>query len=290
VPVLTEHRLRIGGRRFTLLEGPAGWGECSPLAGYPCDPAAARRAAEEAATIGFPAAVRDEVPVNALVDGRGFDAATFDRATFDWAALAGFACVKVKVGYPGDIDVVAAVRDAVGPAVALRIDANGAWDVDTAVARLGALARYDLELAEQPVATIEGLASVRRRVAVPVAADECVRSVADARRVRALDAADAVVLKVQPLGGVRAALDVAEAAGRPAIPTSMMETSVGIAAGVALAASLDDLPFACGLATAALLPADVTHEPLIPNAVGRLRVRPVVPDADLLARYAEAMA
>ena len=154
MPVLTEHRLRIGGRRFTLLEGPAGWGECSPLAGYPCDPGAARRAAEEAATIGFPAAVRDEVAVNALVRGRGFDAATFDRA-----ALAGYGCVKVKVGYPGDVDVVAAVRDAVGPAVSLRVDANGAWDVDTAVARLGALSRYDIELAEQPVASIEDLAA-----------------------------------------------------------------------------------------------------------------------------------
>jgi O-succinylbenzoate synthase len=284
VPVLTEHRLRIGGRRFTLLEGPAGWGECSPLAGYPCDPGAARRAAEEAATIGFPAAVRDEVLVNALVERPGSEAPTFDRA-----ALAGYRCVKVKVGYPGDVDVVAAVRDAVGPAVALRVDANGAWDLDTAVARLGALSRYGIELAEQPVASIADLARVRRRVAVPVAADECVRSVADAQRVRALDAADAVVLKVQPLGGVRAALDVAEAAGLPAIPTSMMETSVGIAAGLALAAALDDLPYACGLATGALLPADVTREPLTPSADGRMRVRLVVPDADLLARYAEAI-
>jgi O-succinylbenzoate synthase len=178
----------------------------------------------------------------------------------------------------------------VGPAVALRVDANGAWDLDTAVARLGALSRYGIELAEQPVASIEDLAHVRRRVAVPVAADECVRSVADAQRVRALDAADAVVLKVQPLGGVRAALEVAEAAGLPAIPTSMMETSVGIAAGLALAAALDDLPYACGLATAALLPADVTREPLAPSVDGRMRVRLVVPDADLLARYAEAIA
>jgi O-succinylbenzoate synthase len=285
VPVLTEHRLRIGGRRFTLLEGPAGWGECSPLAGYPCDPGAARRAAEEAATTGFPAAVRDEVPVNALVERP-----VSEVSTLDLAALAGYGCVKVKVGYPGDVDVVAAVRDAVGPAVALRVDANGAWDLDTAVARLGALSRYGIELAEQPVASIEDLAHVRRRVAVPVAADECVRSVADAQRVRALDAADAVVLKVQPLGGVRAALEVAEAAGLPAIPTSMMETSVGIAAGLALAAALDDLPYACGLATAALLPADVTREPLAPSVDGRMRVRLVVPDADLLARYAEAIA
>ena len=105
-----------------------------------------------------------------------------------------------------------------------------------------------------------------------------------------LDAADAVVLKVQPLGGVRAALDVAEAAGLPAIPTSMMETSVGIAAGLALAAALDELPFACGLATAALLPGDVTRDPLVPSADGRMsRARPSPPIADLLARYAEAI-
>jgi o-succinylbenzoate synthase len=280
VPVLTEHRLRIGDRRMTLLEGPAGWGECSPLPGYPCDPDAARRAAEEAATVGFPPARRDQVRVNALVGGPGFDP----------GALAGFGCVKIKVGYPGDVDVVAAVRDVVGPSVALRVDANGAWDVDTAVERLGALAPYGLELAEQPVTSIDDLARVRRRVPVPLAADECVRSVGDARRVRKLGAADAVVLKVQPLGGVRAALEVAGAAGLPAIPTSMMETSVGIAAGLALAAALDELPFACGLATAALLPGDVTRDPLVPGPDGMLAVRAVAPDPELLARYAETIA
>ena len=97
----------------------------------------------------------------------------------------------------------------------LRVDANGAWDVDTAVAMITRLARYDLEYVEQPVATLDDLARVRRRVEVPVAADECIRTVDDARRLRALDAADVIVLKQQPLGGVRAALAVAEAAGRP---------------------------------------------------------------------------
>ncbi|HZP29208.1 MAG TPA: enolase C-terminal domain-like protein [Acidimicrobiia bacterium] len=280
MPVLTEHRLRIGDRRVTLVEGPAGWGECSPWPGYPCDPAAARRAAEEAASVGFPARVRAEVRVNALVQGRGFEP----------RALAGYPCVKVKVGAPGDVDLVAAVRDAVGPGVALRVDANGAWDVETAVDRLRVLARYGLELAEQPVASIDDLAHVRRRVDVPLAADECVRSVDDARRVRARGAADAVVLKVQPLGGVRAALDVADAAGLPAIPTSMMETSVGVAMGLALAAALDELPYACGLATAALLAGDVTLDPLVPDGRGVLAVRPVVPDPALLARYAETIA
>jgi len=138
---------------------------------------------------------------------------------------------------------------------------------------------------EQPVASLDDLALVRRRVDVALAADECMRSVADATRLRSLGAADAVVLKVQPLGGVRAALDVAEAAGVPAIPTSMMETSVGIAAGVALAAALPELPYACGLATATMLRSDVTRDPLVPID-GMVPVRRVSPDEDLLERYA----
>ncbi len=273
--VLTEHHLRIGDRSITLLEGPAGWGECSPFAGYPCDPVAARRAGEEAAVEGWPAALRTEVPVNALVRDRGFDR----------AALAGFSVVKVKVRSPDDVGLVVEVRDAVGPNVGLRVDANGAWDLETALAVIAKLAALDVELVEQPVATLEELARLRRLVAVPLAADECIRSVDDARRLRKLDAADAIILKVQPLGGVRAALAVAEAAGVPAIPTSMMETSVGLAAGLALAAALPELPHACGLATAGLLAGDVTLTPLVPE-FGVLHVRAVAPDPELLARYA----
>ena len=272
--VLTEHHLRIGDRAITLLEGPAGWGECSPLPGYPCDPLMARHAAEEAAVEGWPAPRREEVPVNALVSGPGFDP----------AALDGFHAVKVKVRAPNDVDLVAAVRDAVGPDVAVRVDANGAFDVDTAVQLIERLARLGVELVEQPVASLEDLAALRRRVALPLAADECVRSIDDARQLHELQAADAIVLKVQPLGGVRAALAVAEAAGVPAIPTSMMETSVGLAAGLALAAALSELVYPCGLATAGLLPGDVTRHPLVP-VHGALRVRAIVPDPDLLARY-----
>jgi o-succinylbenzoate synthase len=266
--------LRLGGRSVTLLEGPAGWGEVSLLDDYPCDPVRAWRSACEAAVTGWPAPRRDEIPVNALVERPGFDP----------AALAGYPAVKVKVGFDGDVELVAAVRDAIGPRPALRVDANGAWDLDTAVARLGRLARYDLELAEQPVETLEELAQLRRRTTVPVAADECVRTRDDARRLRELGAADALVLKVQPCGGVRAALELAELAGVPAIPTSMHETSVGVAAGVALAAALPDLSFACGLATVTSLPVDVITDPLVPTG-GVLRRRAVEPDPVLLARY-----
>ncbi|MEA2826487.1 MAG: o-succinylbenzoate synthase [Actinomycetota bacterium] len=277
-------RTPLGGlsyREVTLVEGPSGWGEISPLPGYPCDPARARAAADEAAFGTWPAAVRDTIPVNAIVPAVGPDEAA--------ALAAGHDTVKVKVGDPGDVDRVAAVRAAIGAGGRIRVDANGAWDVDTALATIARLARYDLELVEQPVASMDDMATLRRRLStgVPIAADECVRSVDDARRLRRLEAADIIVLKVQPLGGVAAALAVAEAAGLPAIVSSMFESSVGLAAGVAMAAALPDLPYACGLGSAALLAADVVSDPLLP-VDGWLPVRRVVPDPSLLARFAVA--
>ncbi len=271
-------------REATLLEGPAGWGEFSPLPGYPCEPRLCEEAAREAASVGWPAAVRAEVPVNALVPAVDPDTAAGLTAE---AVAAGIGTVKVKVGEASpaeDADRVAAVRAALGPGGRIRLDANGAWDVDTAVAAIGRLAGFDLELVEQPVADLEDLSRVRRRVAVPVAADECLRSLDDARRVAALHAADVVVVKVQPLGGVRAALEVIEAAGVPAIVSSLYETSVGLAAGVALAAALPELPYACGLGTASLLAGDVVADPLIPRR-GLLPVHRPEPDPALLARW-----
>lgn len=285
---LTERRVRLplrvplGGlthRDATLLWGPAGWGESSPLPGYPCDPMACRAAAAESAIERWPTPVRTEVAVNGLVPAVG------PREVAPFAE--GHRALKVKVG-TGDLDAdadrVAAVRDAAGPAASIRIDANGAWSVDEAVAAIERLSRYDLELVEQPVATLDDLARVRRRVAVPVAADECIRSVDDARRLAELEAADAVVLKVQPLGGVKAALRIAEAAGVPAIVSSLYETSVGLAAGLALACALPELAHPCGLGTATLLAADVVAEPLVP-VDGRLALRRPSPDPALLTRY-----
>ena len=268
-------------REALLVEGPHGWGECSPFPGYPCSPERARAAADEAACTPWPVPVRPEVPVNALIPASPPD----EAATMAAAAVAGgFRCVKVKVGTAGGVDVVAAVRAAVGPDVAIRVDVNGAWDVDGAVAAIGRLRRFEVEYVEQPVASLDDLAAVRRRVDVALAADECVRNVDDALRLDHLGAADVVVLKVQPLGGVRPALAVAEAARVPAVVTSMLETSVGLAAGLALAAALPDLPYACGLGTATLFAEDVVADPLLP-VNGRLAVRRPAPDPALLARY-----
>ena len=266
---LTEHRVRLS-RDVVLLHGPAGWGEWSPLPGYPSDPAVCRRAAEEAATAEWPAPVHHQVRVNALVPAVPPEEAV--------RLSVGHLDVKVKVGDPHDVDRVAAVRHAIGPRANLRVDANGAWDVETALERIGRMKPYDLELVEQPVATIEDLANVRRKVDVPIAADECVRTPADARRLEV----DALVVKVQPLGGFAATLRIIEAAGLPVIVSSMLETSVGIAAGLALAAALDDLPYACGLGAPR---ADIVADPLVPVA-GMLVVRRPVPDPALLARYA----
>jgi O-succinylbenzoate synthase len=283
-------RVPLGGQSFreaTLVEGPMGWGEFSPLPGYPCEARQCEEAVREAVFLGWPAGVRSEVPVNALVPA--VDAETAGRLAAE-AAADGMTTVKVKVGAGSlaeDADRVAAVRDALGPRGRIRVDANGAWDVETAVAALNRLAAYDLELAEQPVADLADLADVRRRIAspLPLAADESIRSLGDARRLAALGAAEAIVVKVQPLGGVRAALRVIDAAGVPAVVSSLYETSVGLAAGLALAAALPELPYACGLGTAALLAGDVVSDPLVPRA-GVLAVRRPEPDPALLARWA----
>jgi len=277
VPLTTRFR-RVEWREGVLVQGPAGWGEWSPFPEYG-PPVAARwyAAAREAATVAWPAPVRAAVPVNCIVP-----VVTAERA----AALvraAGCTTAKVKVADPGsdpsdDDERLAAVRDALGPAGRIRIDANAAWDVDTAVARIRGWERHGLEYVEQPVATLAEMAAVRRRVDVPLAADESIRLAPDPLRLPGLaEAADLVVLKVQPLGGVWPALRVAEAHGLPAVVSSAVETSVGIAAGLALAAALAELPYACGLGTVPLLAADVVADPLVP-VDGALRVRR--PDVD----------
>ena len=196
---------------------------------------------------------------------------------------------KVKVaerGQPDGDDVarVEAVRDALGPDGRIRVDANGGWDVDRARRMLRELGRFDLEYAEQPCATLAEMAELRRHTDVPLAADESIRRADDPLRVGAAGAADIVVLKVQPLGGVRAALRVAEACGLPVVVSSAVDTSVGLAAGIALAAALPELPYACGLATMSLLAGDVTAAPLTEDG-GELPVRRPAVDPAALARW-----
>jgi O-succinylbenzoate synthase len=269
-------------REALLFQGPAGWGEFSPFLEY--DDVESSRwlaAAVEAATVGWPSPVRQQVPVNATVP-----AVAASEVASVLARFPGCTTAKVKVAQAGqslrdDLDRVAAVRSAMGPEACVRIDANAAWSVDEAVAALKALSVYDLEYAEQPCAAVEDLALVRRKVQVRIAADESVRKATDPLRVARLQAADVIVVKVAPLGGVAAALRIAEECGLPVVVSSALETSVGISAGAALAAALPELPFACGLATTSLMAADVVAGSLDGHG-GFLRVGAVTPSVELL--------
>ena len=282
IPMTTRFR-GITTREGMLLRGPAGWGELSPFLEYDARVAAPwLRCALEAADEGWPEPLRGTVPVNVTVPAVGPEqAAAIVRAGN------GCTTAKVKVAEPGQTRAeeearLEAVRDALGPAGRIRVDANGGWSVDEAVEAVRALDRAagGLEYVEQPCASVEDLARVRRRVDVPVAADESIRRAEDPYRVRDLEAADVAVLKVQPLGGVRACLRIAEDIGLPVVVSSALESSVGIAAGVALAAALPELPYACGLATVQLLTGDVVAHPLLPRD-GALPV--VRPEVDLAA-------
>jgi O-succinylbenzoate synthase len=286
IPMRTRFR-GITVREGALVRGEGGWGEWSPFLEYPPDVAEPwLRCAEEAAVGDWPDPVRTSVPVNVTVPAVGPERAhALVRA-------GGCTTAKVKVAEPGqsaadDEARVEAVRDALGPSGRIRVDANGGWDVEQAVTAIRLLDRAagGLEYVEQPVMAVEDLAVVRRRVDVAIAADESIRRAADPYRVRDLEAADVAVLKVQPLGGVRACLRIAEDIGLPVVVSSALETSVGIAAGVALAAALPELPYACGLATVQLLTDDVVATPLLP-VDGALPVGvPLVDDA-ALARLA----
>ncbi|WP_347347591.1 o-succinylbenzoate synthase [Nigerium sp.] len=281
-------------RRGVLVRGPAGWAEWSPFAEYVApeiNPWWA--AAVEAAAVGFPPLVRDAVGVNCTVPALGPEDAHAR------AAASGCRTAKIKVADAGqtfadDVARVEAVRDALGPEGRVRVDVNGRWSVEEAFVRLRELARFGLEYAEQPCATAEELADLRLRLAragvdVPIAADESIRRSGDPERVVALGAADVAVLKVQPLGGVRACLRLAETLGLPVVVSSALETSVGLRAGLALAAALPDLPYDCGLNTATLLADDVVAEPLVAEG-GRIVVRDVLvrPEGDWLDAEAEA--
>lgn len=277
----------IGRREGMVVSGDAGWGEFSPFLEYSateCVPWLA--AALDSANRPWPEPVRDRVPVNCTVPAVGPE----DAARI--VTESGCATAKVKVAEPGqvlfdDVARLEAVRDALGPRGRIRIDANGAWSVDDAVVAIKTLnaAAGGLEYAEQPCATIEDLAEARRRLDVPIAADESIRRSGDPLRVKEAEAADIAVVKVQPLGGVHACLRLAEELDMPIVVSSAVETSVGLAAGVALAAALPELPYACGLGTHALLADDVTDNPLVP-VDGYLGVRRVDVDDAAWSRIA----
>ena len=289
LPLRTRFR-GIDAREALLLEGPEGWTEFSPFVEYDDTEAAAwLRAAIEFGWERSAEPLRSTVRVNATVPAVPASAVPGVLARFPGCRTA-----KVKVAERGqvladDVARVAAVRQAMGPEGRVRIDANGWWNVDEAEHALNALAGFDLEYAEQPCTTVDELAELRERIGsyldIPIAADESVRKASDPLAVARAGAADLLVIKAQPLGGIRAALAIIAEAGLPVVISSALETSVGIAMGAQLAAAVPGLEFDCGLGTASLLAADVTGDPLRARD-GMIPVGRVDADPALLTRHA----
>ena len=267
--------------RDGLLVGRNGtWAEFSPFADYP--ETLRRRwatATQEALDGLWPEPVRSLVPVNVTVPAVGPERA------HRLVSESGCSTAKVKIGDDADEARVEAVRDALGPRGRLRVDVNARWDVEEAARKLASLRRYDLEYAEQPVATLDEMRMLRRKVDVPLAVDESLRTAEDPFAVDVSGAADVAVLKVAPLGGVRATMRLAASLPVPVVISSALESSVGLAAGIACAAAIEDLRYACGLATSALFTDDLVAEPLRPEN-GAIRVAVPEVDAERLERYA----
>ncbi|MGD2103228.1 MAG: o-succinylbenzoate synthase [Acidimicrobiia bacterium] len=283
IPLRQRFR-RVDHREAVLLKGPSGWGEFSPFPDYP--PEVTTRwlaAALELAYGELPAPGRPAIPVNVTIPATDPDTATA------LVLESGAGTAKVKVADPGqsetdDIDRVRAVREALGPDGHLRIDVNAGWDLETATARIERLAEFDLQYVEQPVGTVAEMRALRQRVPVPLAADELVRQSPTPLRVVEEGAADFMILKVQPMGGVSRVLDLANRSSVPVVISSAVETSVGIFAGLLAASLLPELDYACGLGTVAMLEGDPTLDPLVPID-GILAVRRPEPDPELLERW-----
>lgn len=282
----------INVRETALLRGPNGWAEFAPFTEYDDTEAAEwlRAAIEQGWGPKGQAGerIRTSIPINATLP-----AVPVEHVAGVLDLFGPCRTVKIKVAERGhtladDVARVYAARDYLGAAGRIRIDANGAWNVDEAEHALRALERFDLEYVEQPCASIPELAELRGRIhrmGIPIAADESVRKAVDPLAIARSGAADILVIKCAPLGGVAAALKIIEQTGRPVVVSSALESSVGLAAGLEFAARIPELQFDCGLATASLLAGDVTREPLVATN-GAIELRDVIVDDELCERYA----
>ena len=264
-----------------LIEGPQGWGEFSPPPG--CDPRKASRwltAAIEVGTVGWPDPLRGRVPVAVSVP-----AVEPERAR-RIVAESGCSTAALRLDGPLDADLarLEAVRDALGPAGAIRCDVNGRWDIETAVSAIAAVDRVagGVEFVAQPCRALEDVAEVRRRVRVRIAVGRSITESAEPLRLPLAESADIAVLSAGALGGVRRALRVAEASALPCVVSGELESSIGVAGGLALAGVLPDVGLASELGGVRLLAGDVVSDArsLIP-VDGFLPVAPMPPAPDV---------
>jgi O-succinylbenzoate synthase len=276
LPTKTNFR-GVTSREVALFQGEYGWGEFSPFLEYG-DQESSRwlASAIESATMPRPPRVRSSIPVNGTIP------ATNNKDVIDRliASYNGVKTYKVKVGDNLSEDIVRLARiRSLGREVNIRIDVNGLWSVDQALTNLYAF--YEnvgpFEYVEQPCATIEEMRELKSKIRIPlrIAADEVIRKAEDPFTIDLNGAADIVMLKVQPLGGIKRSLEIAEHHKLPVVVSSALESAVGIHYGLELAASIANLNYDCGLATGSLMSADVANLQIIDGSisVGELDIK-----------------
>jgi len=291
VPLAMQFRASAH-REGLVFQGANGWGEFAPFAEY--DDVIAGRWLAGALELAFgalPAPVRSEVPVNAIIPAT--DEATAYELVERAIKRSGISTIKVKVAQTGqslsdDVARVRAVRSALSsnglPDGKIRIDANGAWPLERAVTNLRRLddAANGLDYVEQPCATLLEITQLRARTAVRIAVDEGLRLASDLDLLAIRDAADLLIVKSLPLGGVTQSLRLIDRIGLPVVVSGSMDTSVGLTSALYLAGNVPELYGACGVGTGPLLALDLVHA----TAVAHNGVMPVGrtnPDADCLA-------
>ena len=296
IPLTTPFR-GVHHREAMIFSGPAGPAEWSPFVEYDDDEAALwlKSACEQgwnpvAHHLSLPTTIRvnGTIPAVAASEVEGLIVAAGYPRT-----------VKVKVGGPGttlmeDVARVAEARRVLGPTGRVRIDANGCWSVDEAEHAIREMEHLDLEYVEQPVASLEDMVEIRQRISrmgIPVAADESIRRWSDYEQTLAAGACDLIVLKVQPLGGVRATeklLEKADNAGVGVVLSSALDTSVGLHQAALLQARRESShPDAldAGLGTSGFLAHDVVKNPLVAHG-GELTLEPLELDPQALTERA----
>jgi O-succinylbenzoate synthase len=282
LPTKTKFR-GITLREVALFKGEFGWGEFSPFLEYDdneCRPWLA--SAIEAASVSRPARYRDAIAVNGTIPELN-DKKEIESLMRTYAGVKTF---KVKVGNNLVEDVLRVARVfSFSPKAAIRIDVNGLWSVEEALTHL--YAYYEeigpFEYVEQPCATVEELRELKSKIKIPlrIAADEVIRKAPDPFAVDLTDAADVVMLKVQPLGGIQRCLDIANHHGLPVVVSSALESAIGIEYGLELAASISDLNYDCGLASGSLLTSDVAGHEIIDGKITLGQISPQLDGLDV---------
>ncbi len=286
--MLTKFR-GLSHREALIFKGTKRWAEFSPFIEYSDQEASNWLAsALSFANQELPKLNRSSVGVNATLP-----AVEPEQVETVLAKFGEFSTVKIKVaevGQPLIADVLRVLKVAeLYPDCRIRLDANGNFKPEQALELLAQIPLERLDYFEQPCASIDELVELRKTIGhlkleVLIAADESIRKAADPLEVARRGAADIVMLKVQPLGGIENCLEIALETGLPAVVSSALETSIGLAQGAYLAAALPELAFDCGLGTLSLMESDIASEPLLPVG-GRLTPREVEPDQSLLQKY-----